>query len=77
VQVKKFAKTLGLPVHQIDDFAQLDQSKLPDVNLVIAVSFGLLIPANIINLAKYGGLNVHPSLLPECGQLSSPNRCTF
>lgn len=35
------------------------------INLIVAVSFGLLIPARIINGAKYGGLNVHPSLLPK------------
>ena len=43
-------------------------SQLPpgrDINLIIAVSFGLLIPARLIEAVKYGGLNVHPSLLPE------------
>jgi methionyl-tRNA formyltransferase len=34
-------------------------------NLVVAVSFGLLVPPRILGLAKYGGLNVHPSLLPD------------
>jgi methionyl-tRNA formyltransferase len=29
------------------------------------VSFGLLVPSRILGLAKYGGLNVHPSLLPD------------
>jgi methionyl-tRNA formyltransferase len=29
------------------------------------VSFGLFIPPRILNAAKYGGLNVHPSLLPD------------
>lgn len=35
------------------------------INLIIAVSFGLLVPPRIINGAEYGGINVHPSLLPE------------
>ncbi|KAL8975289.1 MAG: hypothetical protein Q9197_000501 [Variospora fuerteventurae] len=35
------------------------------INLVIAVSFGLLVSPRILKLAKYGGLNVHPSILPE------------
>jgi methionyl-tRNA formyltransferase len=40
--------------------------KLPEgTNLVIAVSFGLFVPPRILKSAKYGGLNVHPSLLPE------------
>jgi methionyl-tRNA formyltransferase len=29
------------------------------------VSFGLLVPPRILNYAQYGGLNVHPSLLPD------------
>lgn len=32
----------------------------------MAVSFGLFVPPRILNAAKYGGLNVHPSMLPEC-----------
>ena len=35
------------------------------INLVIAVSFGLFIPSRILGTAKYRGLNVHPSMLPE------------
>ena len=29
------------------------------------MSFGLLIPPRILGLARYGGLNVHPSMLPQ------------
>ena len=32
---------------------------------MIAVSFGLLVPSRILNAARYGGLNLHPSLLPD------------
>jgi methionyl-tRNA formyltransferase len=40
--------------------------KIPsDINLIIAVSFGLFVPPRILRQAKYGGLNVHPSFLPE------------
>jgi methionyl-tRNA formyltransferase len=34
------------------------------INLLVAVSFGILIPARIIQAVEYGGINVHPSLLP-------------
>lgn len=34
---------------------------------MIAVSFGLFVPPRILRGAKYGGLNVHPSWLPEYG----------
>jgi methionyl-tRNA formyltransferase len=29
------------------------------------VSFGLFVPSRLLTAAKYGGVNVHPSLLPE------------
>lgn len=35
------------------------------INLIIAVSFGLFVPPRLLQRAKYGGLNVHPSLLPD------------
>tara|TARA_R110002003_G_scaffold72_5_gene6716 strand:+ start:6847 stop:7650 length:804 start_codon:yes stop_codon:yes gene_type:complete len=35
------------------------------LDLIIAVSFGLFVPPRILGLAKYGGINVHPSLLPD------------
>jgi len=31
----------------------------------VAVSFGLFVPPRILRLAEYGGINVHPSLLPD------------
>ncbi|KAI4095480.1 MAG: hypothetical protein LQ344_001606 [Seirophora lacunosa] len=35
------------------------------INLIVAVSFGLLVAPRILKLAKYGGVNIHPSILPE------------
>lgn len=60
--IKSVATELGLRTHQIDSFR--DWRSEP-YNLVVAVSFGLLVPARILNNARYGGLNVHPSLLPD------------
>ncbi|RMZ76594.1 hypothetical protein DV737_g4737, partial [Chaetothyriales sp. CBS 132003] len=59
---KRAAFEYGYPVHQLDTFTAWTP---PDINLVIAVAFGLLIPARIIRGSRYGGLNVHPSLLPD------------
>ena len=59
--IKPIAQQLGLPLHQIDTFRGWTP---PPVDLIVAVSFGLLIPSRIIGSSKYGGLNVHPSLLP-------------
>lgn len=60
--IKPVAQELNLPLHQIDTFRGWTP---PSVDLIVAVSFGLLIPSRIINASKYGGMNVHPSLLPE------------
>lgn len=43
----------------------MDLAKQRGYNLVIAVSYGRLIPGDFLGLLKYGGLNVHPSLLPR------------
>ncbi|EME44583.1 hypothetical protein DOTSEDRAFT_172863 [Dothistroma septosporum NZE10] len=63
VPIKPFAINLGLNIHQIDTFK--GWSPPQPVDLVIAVSFGLLVPSRILTGATYGGLNVHPSLLPD------------
>nr|POF14241.1 methionyl-trna formyltransferase, mitochondrial [Quercus suber] len=63
VPIKSAAQDLNLHLHQIDTFTGWQPP--PSINLVVAVSFGLLVPARIIRGAKYGGLNVHPSLLPD------------
>lgn len=60
--IKPVAEKLKLPLHQIETFRVWNP---PPVDLIIAVSFGLLIPSRILDASKYSGLNVHPSLLPE------------
>ncbi|KPM36304.1 hypothetical protein AK830_g10275 [Neonectria ditissima] len=63
VPCKVLAEKLGLTTHQRETFTKWE---LPEAtNLVIAVSFGLFVPPRILRSAKYGGLNVHPSLLPD------------
>ncbi|KAF5018188.1 hypothetical protein F66182_9845 [Fusarium sp. NRRL 66182] len=63
VPCKLLAEDLGLRIHQRETFTKWD---LPEgTNIVIAVSFGLFVPPRILRAAKYGGLNVHPSLLPD------------
>ena len=34
-------------------------------NLALVASYGKIIPASVIDLPKYGTLNIHPSLLPK------------
>lgn len=51
-----------LQVDSAQDFEQLDREKY---NLAVAVSYGNLIPASFLQSLRFGGLNVHPSLLPR------------
>ncbi|KAF2025453.1 methionyl-tRNA formyltransferase [Setomelanomma holmii] len=54
---------LKLATHVIDTFT--GWTPPVPIDLIIAVSFGLFVPPRILSLAKYGGINVHPSLLPD------------
>ncbi|OAX83329.1 hypothetical protein ACJ72_02308 [Emergomyces africanus] len=67
VPIRAAATQLALPIHEIDTFTGWDppQPNGEPINLIVAVSFGLFVPPRILNSAKYGGLNVHPSLLPD------------
>lgn len=48
----------GVPVkHSVSDTAGFD--------LLVVASYGYLIPAAVLRAAKYGVLNIHPSLLPR------------
>lgn len=70
--IKQVAQELGLPLNQIDTFTGWSPPTYDEtenapsaINLIVAVSFGLLVPPRISRGATYGGLNVHPSLLPQ------------
>jgi methionyl-tRNA formyltransferase len=66
--VKAFALERGLAVHQpatlkTDAEAERLRALAPDAMIVIA--YGLILPPPILNIPKYGCLNVHASLLPR------------
>ncbi len=66
--VKARALELGLPVHEpakIRDPQVLEylQELNPDVILVVA--YAKLIPKSLLDLPRFGCINVHPSLLPR------------
>lgn len=45
-----------------EDRNQLQELK-PD--LIVVVAYGLIIPQSVLDIPKYGAINVHPSLLPH------------
>ncbi len=66
--VKVFAESRGIKVYQpnsvrTDDVYDLLKSLDPE--LIAVVAYGKIIPENILNLPKYGCVNVHASLLPR------------
>ena len=66
--VKEAAVSLGIPVYQPQNLRGEEQeeklkAEAPDVIAVAA--FGQILPKNILELPKYGCVNVHASLLPK------------
>lgn len=66
--VKQAAIEANIPVHQPltlkDDAAQKLISELqPD--LMIVVAYGLILPAEVLRIPRYGCWNIHASLLPR------------
>jgi methionyl-tRNA formyltransferase len=57
---KETAERLGIPVRQPD---RLDTGFEPEVETVVAVAYGFLVPRDVLERARW--LNVHPSLLPR------------
>jgi len=64
--IKEAAERLGLQIEQpqkVKEVLELLKGISPDV--IVVVAYGQLIPEEILNLPKYGCLNVHASLLPK------------
>lgn len=62
--VKSFFKLNALTPEVLDENFSRELKKLaPD--LLVVAAYGKLIPEDILSIAKFGALNVHPSLLPK------------
>ncbi|PSK40590.1 methionyl-tRNA formyltransferase [Candidozyma pseudohaemuli] len=65
VPIGEYAQQRGIQTFRSDSLSQtLDILDTEEFDLAVAVSYGKLIPGGFLNSMKYGGLNVHPSLLP-------------
>lgn len=68
-EVKEAALELGIPILQPekvknnDEFFEILKEYAPDI--IIVAAYGQIIPKNILDLPKYGCVNVHASLLPR------------
>ena len=66
--VKQAAQALAIPVHQPERIRRPHQQELLQsfaADLMVVVGYGQIIPQSIIDLPRYGILNVHASLLPR------------
>lgn len=66
-EVKKTALDLGLPLIEINSFKDEEAQRIRDFkpDLLVVVSFGLIVPRWALDLPTIGPVNVHPSLLPR------------
>lgn len=66
--VKKAATELGIPVHQPERVRRpevMETLRNLRADMMVVVGYGQIIPQAIIDLPRYGILNVHASLLPK------------
>lgn len=66
--IKTWAEMKGIAVFQPETLKDLPQSSplhTQEFDVFIVASYGKIIPKDILDLPKFGVLNVHPSLLPK------------
>lgn len=67
--VKEKALEYHIPVYQPvkvrNDEAFLEEMKSLQPDIIVVAAFGQILPESILNLPKYGCINVHASLLPK------------
>ena len=66
--VKEVAAEAGIPVLQpkkVREEAVVEELRSYHPDVIVVVAFGQLIPKSILEMPKYGCVNVHASLLPK------------
>lgn len=65
--VKELALSENLPLYQPQKLMAEDQKDMAslDLDLLVVVAYGLLLPQSVLDTPKYGCINVHASLLPR------------
>ncbi len=66
--VRQCGLDYGLPVFQPQSFRQpevIDQMAALEMDLLVVVAYGLLLPVAVLNLPALGCVNLHASLLPR------------
>jgi len=69
--IKKLALKNNIPVYQpkkislYEDYSKNNEFPISNIDLIVVVSYAQMIPEKILNIPKYGCVNVHGSLLPK------------
>ncbi len=66
--VKRLALAQGLPLyqpHNLQGDADLEKLSALEPELIVVAAYGMLLPSAWLALPRYGGINVHCSLLPR------------
>ncbi len=64
--VKVLAEKNKIPIFQPEKIINLkSEIKNLDPDLIILAAYGQIIPKDILDIPRYGALNIHPSLLPK------------
>lgn len=67
-EVKAYAQSVGLPVIQPETFkddAAVEQLKALAPDLIIVVAYGKILPQRVLDIPKFGAINMHASILPS------------
>jgi len=63
--VKQLALSHSLPFLQPDSANDIDCDRLSEIDAMIVVAYGLLLPERVLQAPRFGCINVHTSLLPR------------
>lgn len=65
--VKEFANSISIPVYQYDKIRLEGVEDIKSLNpdVIVTCAFGQILSQEIIDIPKYGVINVHASLLPK------------
>ena len=64
--VKEFAIEKNLPLFQPEKLKEIKENIIEmNPDMIVVVSYGKILPKSILELPKFGCINVHPSLLPK------------
>ena len=66
--VKRLALERAVPVEQpanLRDAAVQERLRAPGADLMVVAAYGLILPQQVLDIARLGAINVHASLLPR------------